>query len=63
MIGRNILKLNHATVVAALQMYLDSERRPEARKQVVQSVEATRGVDQGFEVEIVEKDETPICKG
>lgn len=38
MIGNNKLHLNQATLIAAVQMYLDSERKPEAKKLVVKSV-------------------------
>lgn len=54
MIGNNTLTLNASTVMAALQMYLDSQRKPEAPAIVVKSVKAssTGGYPPVFEVEI-----------
>jgi hypothetical protein len=53
-IGNNKLVLNHATIIAALQMYLDAQRRPEAPPVKVVSVDERNG---DFDVAV----QTPDC--
>ena len=59
MIGRNSMKLNQATVKAAVQMYLNSQRHPELPPLIVHSVErATNGrtnAGEDFDVEVEPK--------
>jgi hypothetical protein len=50
-IGNNKLSLNEATIIAAVQMYLDSERRPDAVPVKVMSVHLDRQNDM-FEVRL-----------
>jgi hypothetical protein len=40
MIGNNVLTINEATMMAAIQMYLDSQRNPDAGAVIVESVKA-----------------------